>query len=40
MAITVTPCSILITVVFTPNSSLGSYIVPTYQYESFIVTLS
>jgi hypothetical protein len=37
------PCNTQYTsgpVVFTPGSSLGSYIVPTDQYESFVCTLS
>jgi hypothetical protein len=36
----VTPRPIPGLAVLTPGSSLGSYIVPTYQHESFVCTLS
>jgi hypothetical protein len=36
----VTPCLIPGSTVLTPGSSLGSYIVPTDQHESFVCTLS
>jgi hypothetical protein len=36
----VTPHPIPGSAVLTPGSSLGSYIVPTYQYEAFVHTLS
>jgi hypothetical protein len=36
----VTPCPIPGPVVLTPDSSLGSYIVPTDQHGSFVPTLS
>jgi hypothetical protein len=36
----VTPCPIPRLVVLTPGSSLGSYIVPTDQHETFVHTLS
>jgi hypothetical protein len=36
----VTPCPIPGPAVLTPGSSLGSYIVPTDQHESFVRTLS
>jgi hypothetical protein len=40
MALVVTPRPIPGPMVLTPDSSLGSYIVPTDQHESFVRTLS